>query len=81
MRPPNEASAGSIHLVVVRTANRISGDEHQIPSGLDCIPAQFHGFAQAAFDAVAHNCIPDPAADRETETAIGETVRRNTEDQ
>ena len=81
MRPPYEAGTGSIHLVIICAANRIPGDEHQIPSGLDCVPAQSHRFAQAAFDAITHHSVPDPAADREAEATIGETVSQNAEDQ
>jgi hypothetical protein len=75
MRPPNEAGTGSIHLVVVGVSDRVSGNEDQVPAGLDCILQQSHGFPQLALDAIPHNSVSDPAADRETEAAIGEAVR------
>jgi hypothetical protein len=80
MRPPNEAGTSSIHLVVVRVPNRLSGDKHQVPARLDCILPQSHGFPQLALNTIPHNSISDPATDRETKAAIGEVIRQDAED-
>ena len=81
MRPPDEAGTGSIHLVIVRIAKRLAGDEHQIPTGLDFILPLPHGFTQAALDAITHHGVSDPATDGEAEATVGQTVRQYAEDQ
>lgn len=63
MRPPNEAGTGSIHLVIARIANRIPGNEYQIPPGLDYTLPASHRLAELALDAIPHHCVTDPATD------------------
>ena len=81
MRPPYEAGAGSIHLVIVRTANRVSSNECQIPSGFDFVLSQSHGFPETPLDTVAYDGISDPATDRKPIATIREIVGQNTKDQ
>jgi hypothetical protein len=74
MRPPKEAGAGGIHLMIIRTANWISGNENQVPPWLNRIHSQPYRLAQPALDAIANNRIADSAADREAKAAVWQLV-------
>jgi hypothetical protein len=74
MRPPQEAGAGSINLMVVCATNRASCNEHDVPSWFDGLYAQSNCLTQTTFDPIALNRIPDPVANRKPKAAIREFV-------
>ncbi len=70
MRPPKEAGAGGIHVLILRTANGMSGNKHQVPTRFNGIHSQPHRFTQSALDSVAVYNIANSAAYRKAKTAV-----------
>jgi len=80
LRPPNQAGASIIHLVIVRLTDRISGDEDQIPPWADLVNFDSHSFPQTSLDPVAHYRIADPFAHGKAKPTVGQLVGRKAED-
>ena len=74
VRPPNEAGTRCVHLVEIRIAYRISGDEYQIPSGLNCVLPLPHRLSKSALDAITQHRVANTTAYRKTEAAIVESI-------
>lgn len=60
--------------MVVRAANRLPGDEHQVPTGFDRVHPQPDGFAQPPANPVSFDCLAQAVADREAEAAVRKAV-------
>lgn len=67
--------------MIIRTANRISGNENQVPPWLNRIHSQPYRLAQLALDAIANNRIANPAADREAKAAVRQLVGKDAQHQ
>jgi hypothetical protein len=70
MRPPKQAGASSIHLMVVRFTNWGPGDKNNIPTRLKLFHPQANGFAQTPLDPIPNDCAANPATYRKAKTAI-----------
>lgn len=76
MRPPKEAGAGGFHLVIVRTANWLSGNQDNIPTGLKSALLQTHDFTQTPLDAIAADCVANAAVDSKPKSTVIEVIRQ-----
>jgi len=74
LRPPNQAGASIIHLVIVRVTDRILGDKDQIPPGSDHVDLDSHSFPQSSFDQVAGDRIANTFADGKAKSTVGQVV-------
>ena len=74
LRPPKEAGAGGLYLMIVRAADRSPGDQDYIPTGPNFLQLQPHRFAQPSLDAIAPHRIADPAVHGKAEPAVGQIV-------
>ena len=74
LRPPKEAGAGGLYLMIVRTADRSPGNQDYIPTRANLPQSQPYGLAQPAFDAIALDRIANSAVYRKAEPAIGQIV-------
>lgn len=79
LRPPKEAGAGGLYLMIVRTADRSPGNQDYIPTRANLPQSQPYGLAQPAFDTIALDRIADPAVHRKAEPAVGQIVGQRTQ--
>jgi len=74
LRPPKQAGAGGFHLVIVRTANWLSGDQDNVPAGLNAFLLQAHDFAQATLDPVAPHSVANATVHSKPKSAVRQMV-------
>jgi hypothetical protein len=70
MRPPKQAGASSIDLVIIRLADWLFGDKNDIPTRFDLLHAEADCFAEAALDPIANDSAANTVAHRKTEAAV-----------
>lgn len=67
--------------MIVRTANRLPGNQDNVPSWLKTILLQAHNLTQAALDAIALHSIPNATVDRKAKASVGQVVRQDAQDE
>ena len=76
-RPPKQAGAGCVHLLIACFADQTTGNEHNIPTRLDLRHAQANDFAQLALDTVALDSAADARTDRKPKTTVRQFVGKS----
>jgi hypothetical protein len=76
-RPPKQAGAGCVHLLIASFADQTAGNEHDIPPRLDLRHAKTNDFAQLAFDAVAFDSAANARTDRKSKTTVRQFVGKS----
>ncbi len=61
--------------MIVRTANRLSGNQDDVPPRLEIILLQAHDLTQASLDAIAPHSIPNAAVDSKAKASVRQIVR------
>ncbi len=74
LRPPKQAGACGCHLMIVRIANRLSGNQDDVPPRLEIFLLQAHDLTQTSFDAIAPHRVPNATIDRKAKPSVRQIV-------
>jgi hypothetical protein len=81
MRPPEQAGASGVHLMIISTENRTPGNQYNIPPRLDHRHSQPDRFTQTTLQPITNDSASDPSIDRKPKPAIRQLVGQRTQHQ
>lgn len=77
MRPPEQAGASGVHLMIIRTENRTPSNKYNVPPWLDYRHSQPDRFAQTTLDPITNDSAPDPSINGKPKPAIRQLVGKH----
>lgn len=81
MRPPEQAGASGVQLMIISTANGMSGNKDNIPPWHNHLHSQPDHFAQTTLEPIAKNSAANPSIDGKPKPAIRQLVGQDTHHQ